>query len=327
MLLLILILELIALFLWACFSSIPPKTERAWTRGKKRWLNRSLYSSSQLPPLPRDDNIDINQFVRKYKKQKNINRKAAVLIGINYVGEEYALEGCINDVHNMENLMKKNGFNEILILTDESPLKPTGENMRHAMRWLVESAKNGDSMVLHYSGHGSTSKEVQNTDAAQADTIVPLDWPTNGMIQDSELYQLLVRPLDGTNAHLMVVFDSCHSGSALDLTYNYKVDPTSPDLLIPLPLEHHSPLNAHVVLLSGSLDTSLSNDISDGNTTYGAMTHVLVGILSQGSGPPLPRLLVAIQKELNRQEPDLHQTPQLSSEIPLTNTARFFSTE
>jgi hypothetical protein len=38
-------------------------------------------------------------------------RRKALLIGINYFGTANELRGCINDVHNMVNLLLSEGFN------------------------------------------------------------------------------------------------------------------------------------------------------------------------------------------------------------------------
>jgi Caspase domain len=45
----------------------------------------------------------------------------------------------------------------MIILTDDSPdqyYQPTGQNMLAAFHWLVTNNYPGDSLFLHYSGHG-----------------------------------------------------------------------------------------------------------------------------------------------------------------------------
>ncbi|CAJ2678114.1 unnamed protein product [Trifolium pratense] len=89
--------------------------------------------------------------------------KRAVLCGICYHGKSYRLKGSINDVKCMKYfLMKEFGFpsDSILMLTDDkeerNPLKiPTKYNIQMALRWLIEGSKSGDSLVFHYSGHGT----------------------------------------------------------------------------------------------------------------------------------------------------------------------------
>ena len=58
--------------------------------------------------------------------------KKALLIGINYVGTENELNGCINDVKNMKTmLIDKLGYKSqnITMLTDETTKKPTKSNI------------------------------------------------------------------------------------------------------------------------------------------------------------------------------------------------------
>jgi metacaspase-1 len=54
-------------------------------------------------------------------------------------------------------------------------------------------------------------------------TILPVDFQNTGEIIDDELHELIVRPLPA-GVRLTAVFDSCHSGSVMDLPWSYKVD-------------------------------------------------------------------------------------------------------
>lgn len=62
--------------------------------------------------------------------------RKALLIGINYTGTDHALQGCINDVHNMRDfLVQEQGFHpaDMVMLTDDQDkhgvFYPTGHNM------------------------------------------------------------------------------------------------------------------------------------------------------------------------------------------------------
>lgn len=161
--------------------------------------------------------------------------KKALLIGINYFGTKAELKGCINDVQNIsEAFLPRFGFipTNVTILTDDQqhPLRiPTYDNIIGAMRWLVEGAKAGDSLFLHYSGHGGTQRDVGNQNGDEEDgydeTILPLDYESKGQITDDMLFDILVRDLP-KGVRLTAIFDSCHSGSVLDLPYTYKNDGT-----------------------------------------------------------------------------------------------------
>lgn len=108
--------------------------------------------------------------------------KKAVLIGINYPGTEGELLGCINDVKRMhKSLVELYGFLEENIVemidTDTSKNQPTGKNIRQALRGLVGSAKSGDVLFVHYSGHGTRlpPETGEDDDTGFDECIVPSD--------------------------------------------------------------------------------------------------------------------------------------------------------
>jgi len=55
------------------------------------------------------------------------------------------------------------------------------------------------------------------------ETILPVDYKKNGQIVDDEMNAIMVRPLP-EGVRLTAIFDSCHSGTALDLPYIYGDD-------------------------------------------------------------------------------------------------------
>jgi hypothetical protein len=82
--------------------------------------------------------------------------KRAVMIGINYVGQNGELAGCHNDVLNMrECLMDVHGFEEeniALLMDDGDNTDPTGDNIFQAYKQIVQECQHGDVVYLHYSG-------------------------------------------------------------------------------------------------------------------------------------------------------------------------------
>ena len=54
------------------------------------------------------------------------------------------------------------------------------------------------------------------------ETILPADFRQEGMIIDDELFDTLARPLP-EGCRFTAIFDSCHSGTALDLPYMYRI--------------------------------------------------------------------------------------------------------
>jgi hypothetical protein len=113
---------------------------------------------------------------------------------------------------------------DILMLTDDSTnprLMPTRGNMLQAMQWLVRDAAPHDSLFFHYSGHGGQTKDLDGDEADGYDEVIyPMDFEANGHIVDDLMHEIMVRALPA-GCRLTAVFDSCHSGTALDLPYVY----------------------------------------------------------------------------------------------------------
>lgn len=154
-------------------------------------------------------------------------RKKALLIGINYFGTKSELRGCINDVKNMSNfIVNRYGYKweDIVILTDdqrEMARVPTRENIIRAMQWLVKDARPNDSLVFHYSGHGGTTPDLNGDEELGLDDVIyPVDFERSGEIVDDDMHAIMVMPLP-QGCKLTALYDSCHSGTALDLPYVY----------------------------------------------------------------------------------------------------------
>jgi len=57
----------------------------------------------------------------------------------------------------------------------------------------------------------------------QDEVIYPMDFKQNGHLVDDMMHEIMVRPLPA-GCRLTAIFDSCHSGSALDLPYIYSTE-------------------------------------------------------------------------------------------------------
>ncbi|MGL5080683.1 MAG: caspase family protein [Microcoleaceae cyanobacterium] len=163
-------------------------------------------------------------------------RKLALLVGINEYQGATKLRGCAMDVELQKQLLiHRFGFNpqDILIVSDESKLQPTRENILQAFEeHLIKQAKPGDVAVFHYSGHGGLVKDpspldltVCRQETGQVNscqyngTIVPIN--AEPVKQEGEtlavsdimgqtLFLLMSRvPTD----NLTTILDSCHSGA------------------------------------------------------------------------------------------------------------------
>jgi len=99
--------------------------------------------------------------------------------------------------------------------------QPTKANILRAMHWLVKDSQPNDSLFFHYSGHGGQTKDLDgDEDDGYDEVIYPVDFRTAGHIVDDDMHAIMVKNLKG-GVRLTAIFDSCHSGSALDLPYLY----------------------------------------------------------------------------------------------------------
>lgn len=148
------------------------------------------------------------------------NRKLALLVGINQYSSEFRdLSGCLTDVEMQSELLQhRYGFSasDILMLTDDTPQKPTRENILAAFEThLIEQAQPGDVVVFHFSGHGSLLADPEPLPGQPlTGSLIPsdftLDRPNN--IMGRTLFLLSSRL---QTDRLTMILDSCHSGGSL----------------------------------------------------------------------------------------------------------------
>lgn len=242
--------------------------------------------------------------------------KYALLIGINYRGTRSELRGCINDVNNMKKyLLEQRGYKEenILVLTEDETMesrKPTGANIMHEMGKLILKGHTGgaDELWLHYSGHGSHTRDRDgDEDDGQDETIVPLDYARNGMITDDQLHDYLEHvPI---TCKMYCIFDCCHSGTILDLKYQYRGSGKNG-------VENRqSKLKGNIVMISGCMDTQTSADAHIGGDWAGAMTSAYINCIKNDI--PCEQLLDNMRIYLK--EHKYKQYPQMCCSKEITN--------
>jgi len=146
--------------------------------------------------------------------------KSALLIGCNYRGTSSELRGCINDVNllrvYLRNIQK---YDRIVELTDDTPIKPTKNNIIIQLVTLVRNARPGDSLFVLFSGHGSLVRDRDGDEKTGYDScICPLDYMKSGTIIDDDLRrQIIDRVPRGVN--MQIILDCCHNGTGCDLRY------------------------------------------------------------------------------------------------------------
>ncbi|CAG8620051.1 2226_t:CDS:2, partial [Diversispora eburnea] len=239
---------------------------------------------------------------------------------------------CINDVQRIKKFLIEHGFNEsdMIILTDDQKdynRIPTRANIIKYIKELVSDPRNNDSYFFHFSGHGG----------------------------QLELHNLLVDPLS-EGVRLTVVFDSCHSGTVLDLPYVYSTRGTikqpkillqgaknaldtglryfqgelesfrkSVKILATKTLEGHVIRRKNLQTMSSVADIVMFNeqtsaDAHEGGQATGAMSYALIKSLSRDHKQTYKELLNSIREILHEK---YAQRPQLSASHPMEMESPF----
>ncbi|XP_057474043.1 metacaspase-1-like [Actinidia eriantha] len=236
-------------------------------------------------------------------------RKRAVICGISYRNSRNELKGCINDAKCMKfMLINKFKFPEssIIMLTEDETdphRRPTKHNIRMAMYWLVQGCQPGDSLVFHFSGHGSQQRNYTGDEVDGYDeTLCPVDFETQGMIVDDEVNTTLVKPLPrGVKLHAIV--DACHSGTVLDLPYLCRMDRNGRYVW-----EDHRPRSGvwkgtsggEVISFSGCDDHQTSADTAALSkvTSTGAMTFSFIQAIERGQATTYGNMLTSMRSTI-----------------------------
>lgn len=192
--------------------------------GSKQGYGQQGSGQSFSRPGSQEQSFGVDGYSYQYSQCNG--KKKALLVGINYIGTKNELKGCINDTDNVKQFLLSQGFSNdnIVQLNDNANNRrqiPTVQNIRDGIQWLVKDARPNDSLFFHYSGHGGQTEDKNGDEADGLDEVIyPLDFETNGFLIDDELHDTLVSPLP-KGTRLTALFDSCHSGSVLDLPYTY----------------------------------------------------------------------------------------------------------
>lgn len=210
-----------------------PTEDFSWVEVLTRMREILRGDYTQVPQLTSSRKMDVNAPFNIVPPGSYGTRRA-VLIGINYVGQQGELSGCHNDAKNIKKyLMAVHGFLEddiVCLFDDGYHRSPTKNNIIHALQNLAFDSQPGDVAFVHYSGHGGF---VEDDDGDEEDgydeTMIPVDFQSAGQIRDDDLFRYLVGPMKA-GVTLTALMDCCHSGTILDLPYRFKADGEADDM-------------------------------------------------------------------------------------------------
>ncbi len=208
--------------------------------------------------------------------------------------------------------------------------------------------------ILKVAGHGGqTPDQDGDEDDGYDEVIYPVDFLAAGHILDDEMHRIMVQSLR-PGVRLTAIFDSCHSGSALDLPYIYSTAGMlkEPNLakeagqgLLSLATQYMrgdlggmastalgffkkattgnevaernkvtKTSPADVIMWSGSKDDQTSQDAQIAGQATGAMSWAFISALKKNPQQSYVGLLNSIRDEL---QGNYTQKPQLSCSHPL----------
>jgi hypothetical protein len=243
-----------------------------------------------------------------------IKNKKALLVGIRYLNTETMLDGCWNDIMNYkDNLLIPLGFSStnIKIMADSISLAynpdkkvsmtPTRANILREFTLLLSESKAGDLLFFGYSGHGFWRYDTSNDETDNRDESLDV---LDDEIFDDEIYNLIKTKLHH-KATLILIFDSCHSGTVCDLRCRYSQNTSE------VYRELSSAPVGNVFMLSGSRDNQTSADDIVNGKAGGGLTNAFFKVYNEKKTSSWKEILVNVRYELVSTE--YTQVPQLST--------------
>jgi hypothetical protein len=276
-----------------------------------------------------------------------LSSKKAFLVGINrYPDPRNTLKGCVNDVLLIAKTLKEQyGFanQDVRLLTDQ---RATTSAIRTGLEQLVADAKPGDSLVFHYSGHGTQVRDVHGDELSDNldEIICPYDLDWDNPFTDDDMAEICKRV--PKVALFTVILDCCHSGTGLreylnpDLPIRYKFIPapveirhrsesrienrgidrsltmTGPDKGLGVKKFGLSISKTNAVLIAGCRSDQTSADAWIDGDYHGALTYYLWWSLRAANWATTYRKLLTITGE-EMSSHNFEQVPQLEGPTKL----------
>ncbi|MCF0054785.1 caspase family protein [Dyadobacter sp. CY356] len=185
----------------------------------------ALYPQNRDLSEPEEETTDNegynpNDFEEKSVTDKTVPQKPelfALLVGINDYAGVRKLGGCINDVNAVEHYLQTGTDFKVHIekLTDSAA---TRKAIADAFKDHLGKAKENDTIFFYYSGHGTQEEADALWDETDGglECMVCYDGGTTKysefLLTDKELRFLIHTLYQKTKAHIVTVFDCCHSG-------------------------------------------------------------------------------------------------------------------
>ncbi len=152
-------------------------------------------------------------------------RSQALLIGVAQYPGDMALEGPVNDVELIRELLVQSehfGEENISELINE---RATKSNIVKALNNLRETTERGDKVVIYFSGHGTSAMDnkIQADIPPNTGALVPFDISTvssrkqlnERLLVGSRDLRPVLSDLDKAGVEILVLVDACYSGNVV----------------------------------------------------------------------------------------------------------------
>jgi hypothetical protein len=295
----------------AALNSNISSIKRSFLSNKQTRINTLINNYNRDVAILRNNLIAYTKQINAFKPEftivnKNIKNKKALLIGVNYINTAYELSGCIDDTTRMKTLLTSHGFTDCKVLTDLTAVKATKFNILNELKKMLVGAKQGDVLFLHFSGHGSYTYDRNNDESDGRDEmIISCDIQ---VILDDELKAIIKTHLP-REVTIVGLFDSCHSGTILDLKFLY-LDSNNYDNYT----ENNkvAECQGNVIMISGCMDAQTSAEAFINNKPQGALTWSFIDSITKKQNSSWRELLKTMRDTLKTGGYD--QIPQLSTD-------------
>ncbi|MEY4295685.1 MAG: hypothetical protein RLY82_1373, partial [Pseudomonadota bacterium] len=182
-----------------------------WVRANSLVLNSGVSSASSVDAgRNAKGNTALTLGVRSLGARSN---RHALIIGVGRYGDPSIppLPGAQVDKESATQMAMAMQVpaNNISYLHDENA---TGDGIRNAIRALNDRVADGDRVFIHYSGHGTRSKDPNGEGCVEA--LLAYEGNYNAMITNKEMASLL-SPITNKTDKLFVMYDACHSGGVI----------------------------------------------------------------------------------------------------------------
>ncbi len=240
-------------------------------------------------PIPSDDE-DSNSFPSEESSDTAVAAKRALIIGLGEQEDsQWAKINGDKDVSYVRKMLKSAGYADIRTLVNRQATKSA---IVCAFREMADRCLSGDTVYVHFSGHGQQVTDVSGDEEDGWDEAwIPYDaYLTYGgkdkgekHLIDDEINRLLtnIRDKIGDDGKLLVVVDACHSGGSSrgghgDSEEDIVVRGAGDDFVIPCETKtktQNAPAPERWITLSACKDFQLNQEIS--KPQVGKLTYAL----------------------------------------------------